>query len=701
MMKKFIPLILLAITPLIFAPFTLNFFTINKQIFIILIALVLIIKTGINHLITKKHLHPSSLFTFALAFFAAATGLNLLMTQEARIESLIGRGMLFIALAAISYAISISKRSLKDLTWALAGLITAGTALAFHGILQLVILSNMTKLPVWMQSPAFTPAGSPLILITIIVVSLVATLAWAVKEIDLTKKTSLFTAAGIQLAALVTYGFMLNKGEVVIQLLPLKAGWGLTLDSLKNVRELFLGIGLANFPVLFTQAKPAFLVQTELWTTIFQTSSNEILHLLTTTGVIGLIAFGLLLFATVKSSLKIESSPQVFALKLALYTVILSFFLVPANIVSYTFFFTLAGLIAANSFNQNKKEVLFSGYTHIISAIVLGALVVVTGLFSYRVYAAEVFMRQAQQAFTQNDAEGVYLKHIRAVQLMPQIADYRISLSQINMTLASSLSRIQAPDQETGEVAQLTDQQREQISLLIQRAIEQGQVASQLRPSLYSPWQNLGVIYRNLINIASGAQDFAIQHLGQAVTRDPANPLLRIEYGGLFYQLSQLVEDPETQTALIDQAIQQFQVAARLRPNYANSYYNLANAFDKKGSYRLAYQAMTQALANLEPDSTDYLQAQNALLDLEAKLPQAPEQQPIELDPQQPAQSILQQPAPLPSPLPGGPVDLPEEARLEIPSPTPQPEETQTTPQPNQDLPIASPSPESTEQPAQ
>lgn len=685
-LSAFVPALLLFLTPLIFFPVTINFFAPPKQLLVLGITLVLTLATALTHLQEKKHFHPSSLITGSGILWAIVVLVNIFFTPEAKVESIINKGALLLALPVLTYLLASNQEVSKKIKVSLTALIASGTTLAFWGILQVTFLTKMTRLPIWMQSNIFTPAGSTLALISVVVFSLVATLVWAIQEKKTTFKSMLFATAGVQVAALVTYGVLLSRGEMLIQLLPLRAGWSITLDALKQVRQLFLGIGFANFPVLFTQAKPVFLSQGPFWNTVFQTNSNEVFYLLNSTGLMGIIGMSLFIMATLKESLKLKRTPENLALRAVLGVITVSFFLVPAGIITYTLLFVLAGLVAAQSATQ--KEITLPGSSQFITSAILVSLVGLSSYLIYQAYSAEVLMRRAQVAFANNDAQAVYANHIAAVRKMPQVAEYRISLAQINLTLASSLSQQTAPNQKSASSTAtvpkadgspnpdssqttLTQAQRDQISTLIQRAIEQGQVATKLRPSLYSTWQNLSGIYRNLINVADGADKFAIQYLGQTVTLDPSNPLTRVDYGGLFYQLSLLVKDKEAKVNLLNQSVQQFQIAVQLKPDYANGYYNLAHSYEAGGAYRLAYQAMTQTIAQLDPDSAEYAQAQKELLNLEKKLPQTPPPTTQKgtstnstnstnntYQKEQPA--IIKQPSPLPSPLPGGLLNLPE-----------------------------------------
>jgi hypothetical protein len=159
MIKRFIVAALLLITPLIFAPFTLNFFSVNKHAFIILMTLILLITIGFEHLTTKKHQHQSSFFILALGLFWITMGLDIILTREAQIEGLVSKGALLLALPIITYFLATAKKSTKNLQWALAALIAAGTALALHGILQLVILAEITALPIWMRYRMKSPSA--------------------------------------------------------------------------------------------------------------------------------------------------------------------------------------------------------------------------------------------------------------------------------------------------------------------------------------------------------------------------------------------------------------------------------------------------------------------------------------------------------------------------------------------------------------
>jgi hypothetical protein len=70
---------------------------------------------------------------------------------------------------------------------------------------------------------------------------------------------------------------------------------------------------------------------------------------------------------------------------------------------------------------------------------------------------------------------------------------------------------------------------------------------------------------------------------------------------------------------------------------------------------------MQLAAANVDPDSADYQVVQKELTALEAKLPKTPQQETAQGQGQQTAPTQLQEPSPLPSPLPGGPIELPSE----------------------------------------
>lgn len=227
------------------------------------------------------------------------------------------------------------------------------------------------------------------------------------------------------------------------------------------------------------------------------------------------------------------------------------------------------------------------------------------------------------------------------------MTNYHLSLAEVNLSIASALS----------QKKDLTDADRTNISTLVQQSIKEAKTAISLRPNNASGWTTLAKIYRNLIGIAEGSDQFSIQSYSQAITLDPANPGLRVEFGGLYYQLALTQKKPADRNILLSRAVQEFQVAIKLKKDYANAYYNLAKALELAENYSDAVLAMQQVVAYTDPASADYQKAISELEVIKAKVPKAAA--PATPPPTQES-TELSTPTPLPSPIPGGPIEITE-----------------------------------------
>lgn len=640
---------LLFLLPLFFLPFTLNFFATNKQALLVVFSLLALALTALQVQKTKNLALPSSPLLLPLGLFTLAVLLNILVIKEGSLEALANRGSLLIALSLLSALILSSPGPKKLAKNALSAIILASSLLSVHGILQLTYLYMQTYLPTWMQNQSFTPAGSPLILLSLLVPTLVATLILAFKVGSAKHKTLYLIAGGIQLSASLAYiSLILTSDPFNPLLLPLGAGWSLALDALKTGKSFLLGVGLANFPSLFTSSRPLSLNQSDIWPIVQQASSNEFFQILATTGLLGFGSFILLLLKGWGESKKLTSSPENLALKGLLSAVVISFLLIPANILSYSLFFIFLALLARQNETGDPKNYHLGNNLRLSYIVLVLTFATLVGYAGYKLYRAEFLMRRAQLALGNNQAQVLYDSLTEAITLVPRMTSYHTSFSQVNLTLASSLSQKES----------LSDQDRQQITILVQRAIEEARIAAQLRPTYFSTWQNLGQVYRNLINVAEGAEQFAIDYYAQAVNLNPASPTLRVDYGGLFYQLAQVSEDQATRAGYATRAASQFQTAIQLRPSYANAHYNLGKTLEMVGNIQGAITSLETALSHLSPDSPDYAVAASEIASLKAQLAETQVVEP-EPDPEPEIEGEeLSTPDPLPSPIPGGEIIL-------------------------------------------
>jgi tetratricopeptide (TPR) repeat protein len=645
---------LILLLPLIFWTITPNFFTTPKQLLLIVITSATLIAWLVDSIRRQSLTFTPSSLTFPLIVFITGIIVSIATTQEAGTEALVGRGSLYLASAVLALMISShSSRILKKLS--LTALVLSSTLLSIHSILQLTILHTLPTLPTFMNTRAFSLASTPLITLSLIIIGIATSISWATSTKSNSKRTILLFSTAIQIITVVAYlSLMISGRELVPTLLPLLSSWSIALDSLKSTRNIFLGIGLANFTSFYSSVKPLSLNYTLFWNTLPNSASSELLQLLITGGLVIITPLFLLItsfFSSIKNS---RASSLNTPLKVATITTLLILLLTPGSIITIPLLFILLALTA----RPKSPKVLQLNSSSIFLTTALTLSIVVTALFfSGKLTMAENHLRQAQLAVATNDGQAVYEHHLQAISLVPTLTSYHLSYSQVNLTLAASLS----------QANELTEDQRTQVTQLLSQAVREARLTTTMRPNLATTWTNLGSIYRQLINVADGAEDLAINNYAQAITLDPANPSLRIELGGIFYQLASTVEDRDTANSYLIRAVEEFSTATQLKSDYANAWYNLAKAYELADNIELAYQAMQQAIASLDVNSPDLDLATQELSTLKAKLPSptpsADTQTRRDTD-------TLTTPSPLPSPISGGPIELIP------PSPTPEPTPT-------------------------
>ncbi|MBI1872250.1 tetratricopeptide repeat protein, partial [Candidatus Collierbacteria bacterium] len=373
-----------------------------------------------------------------------------------------------------------------------------------------------------------------------------------------------------------------------------------------------IGSGPETFFSVYTRLKPASLNLTNLWNIRFTNSSNEALELLAT---VGLLCAFLWITAITKPrklalnqiKLKKDVSPQLTASFLFTAGTFIAMFLIPASVVLFTAFFLgliLLNLALSTDIKVGKDiDINLSGVTP--SLLPLATLLVsLVGLAVFwsnagKTYAASLISFKAGQLLKTNTTESYNLQ-IKAFQLDPKTSAYRINFSQTSMALANQIAKQK----------DLSDEDKKNVSQLVQQAIREAKNATDLDPTNVVAWENLSGIYQQITGFVEGAPDWTVASYSQAISLDPSNPALRLGLGGFFFGLGDY-----------EQAIKIFEQAVNLKPNWANAHYNLSTAYKAKKDYAKALNEMKIVAQLLDPKSEDVKKVEEEVKELEKLAP--------------------------------------------------------------------------------
>lgn len=608
-----IPTLILFLIPLFFLTNTVDFFAFNKFYLLNILASISLVFWCLNNILQSKislTLSPtlSTLFILIMAHLFSA-----LFMSPVRILSLTGITTLFISLFIIhlSYtstapSTTIIKRQIFALIFSVA-IASIVTILHFFNLISPIFNSEIV------DSKYFNLIGGIIPSLTFSLSLLIGVLAYIFYTNNLLTKIILFIVSGtIITASIINISLLFpSSGVSPIISLPLKASWSIALDIFKYPGSALIGTGPETYLATFTRLRPNYLnLSPSLWNTRFSESGSFFLTLLTTTGLLGGLAFVLAFVKNIALGLRhlstIENKPELSFVTASLAGFFIVFLITPGGIVSLIVSIMLLGLITQifkaseikniknlrfNLSNEETQSKTLGSFLPILSIIISVFLLATYWNFGSRFYKATMLLNEARKQIN-TDIAGSFLKQSEAQKLNTYDPTYQLVISQTYQQVALFYLQKKEP----------TDQDKQNAIETMQRTIDAGKQAARLDPFNVLVWENLSNIYQGFIGAAKGSEDLAVSHLAQAIALDPSNPRLRLQLGILYYNLNDR-----------EQAVKYLNQAMDLKPNWEIPYLNFYRLYAESKDYQKAQSYLKQAVALSDPKSEDYEKLQSEL----------------------------------------------------------------------------------------
>jgi len=651
-----------SLTPLVFFPGFVDVYGFPKVLWLAIGTTVALVLWVAGQAVENELRVVRTPLNLPVALMMVAVLASILVQSPNVAEAFMGKGGLILALGVLFYIIVAQPVRLRRQI--LGGLIVTTLVLALVAIWQFSgAAQTLAFLPDFLRSRGWNPMGAPFALLVFLVVMLVTILGVA-RRAGETVRVGMYLGAAVILVAIILEGWLVLPGkEFAPRLLAPGAGYSIAVDTLKGVRSAVLGVGPENYLFAFGRFRPVSINQTDNWGIRFNNSSSELFGWVTTMGLAELFGVGFLvlrLWRTPAPDGAGQEGGQTASgiekgLVPGLAAVGVAFLAVPFSYLMWFAGFILVALWAGEAGEikrwQYKEPVL--GVVLMVAPV---GFLAASLYFGGRAAQGEVAFAKSLRTLAANQGVETYNLQIAAIGANPYKTNYRVAYSQTNLALAAALASQQ----------QVTDEDKQKITVLVQQAIREAKTAVALNQQNVTVWENLAAIYRQLVNLAGGADQFALQSYQQALALDPRNPRLWLEYGGMWYGLGDF-----------DEAETAFRQAVALKGDFANGRYNLAKTYEKQEKYQKAAREMALVISLVEPGSADAQKAQAELAALNEKLPRAEEEQP------QAGEETKELIEPVPLPTPGfsgfGEIELPQGAAPEVTitpiplvSPTPQ-----------------------------
>ncbi len=612
-LKSSITALTIFLIPLIFLPITHEFYNTNKVMLLIVSSLVLLSISVIQFIGTKKIEWSSNALSSLrpiLTFLMIITVTTLFRSSNV-VQSALDPITGFTTLIALTifywYIAREGNRKTKTthrMLFTFGGLILSLVTvfLSLHPFQNVSLPQTFA----FLKNPQFTPLGNQrdlAVFLGFIITYQVFTLIENMKERRKTDWLSLATG----LITVVAFGGVLfslftTSDASTAQSAPIGLSIKAAISTLSSPLGFLFGSGGGSFSAAFTQVKDSLYNQSPLWqVNSFGFASSAFLQIVVESGALGILSLIWIFVAGFRIATKHPSHQRMTSLFLLSYVAV-AFVATPLSfILLFILYITLGFIVSENADKQTveSRSVPKQSYNVVVPLITLVSVtsVVIIGYGLLRMYRAEIAMRNSIDAVVLNDLNKLYVEQRKAVILNPFIERYRLNFSQTNLFIAKQLAAQPNPDQAL-------------ITKSVQAAINEAQAAIALNPKKASHWENLAIVYKNVLGIKD-TDKWAISAYQRAILLDPQNISYRLGLGGVYYSIGQY-----------ENAIKLFNDVTLMNPDLPNAYYNLAYAYYENNNPKKAVEIMDILLPLLQRQaSPDYKKVQKERNDFLANPP--------------------------------------------------------------------------------
>src|SRR3989344_4525504 len=597
--------------PLFFLPFSQDFYDFHKWLLLIVVTLLLVLIWATRAMKTDTIRLTLSPKTTAFFMLSVASLVSLLFASPNKVEALMSPlGLTTLISLTLMFLLAehvIDKDLRFTLTWLLIGSVGILSIIAVY---QFVGFGKfMFPSVTYLGDPLWTPVGSSISFVAIAL--LVLPLILDEMRTAIRHKYDLMLVGSAVLGITILAGIILTLIHLIprytqISLSPLD-GWPITLEVLKNPKQALAGVGIDNFMAAFTAGRPLHLNNSLMWNVRFGTNATFLFHITATMGLLGTLGMVFLLrcFWPNKKSAGWRVSENITSL-LAIATLLLLPPMFPILVI-------LACILLLGG-SSHEKHIQWHlnksvSWIPVILTLFISMIIVATSYTLLRIYNGERSFFLSIQARERNDGKETYEKQVQAIQWNGNTSRYHFQLSQTSLAIANFMASNPTGTATDSGKKILSTEDQQNITNLIQQAINEGKRAITLSPQDVFLWENLAQIYDGIATVTPDAQKWVIATYQQAIQLDPTNPTLRIRLGGKFLQQGDW-----------DGAVQQFTIATNLKPDYANAHYNLAYALQQRKNYLQAAVELKTTLTLVPAGSEDFTKANKLLEEIKTFL---------------------------------------------------------------------------------